>query len=630
MKILWMSDSPTSPSGFGNVTRFVCAALACRGHQVSILGWQTRGSPELWSNCTLYPIRYNSFGADVLLTYLHRVRPDVLVTLADIWWLAYIKDPGIANFMRTACIPWALYYPIDGDMGNGRLPPSWMRVLKTVDLPITMSHYGRYVTQANGVTPAYIPHGIDTTIFQPPSNKTIAKRAYGYDNRFVVLSDARNQPRKLLPRTLEVFRRFALGKDDVLLHLHCDPDDLAARTPEYYYDLRSDIKFMGLSEKVRFTTGMSIETGIPLDQLAALYQAADVHLLSSWGEGFGLPTLQAAATGVVPLASDYAASRELTLGHGEAIQVRHFVRDQFGLRRALIDVSDAAERLERLYNDRRLLASKSKAAHSFGTSYDWERITPEWHDLLHNEVPHLRSRLRHPAVTSRVSIHPGSADRSSDAASVVSSVLPDLPYGAKLTINVLESRAGELTAEILRDASESEQAITLPVTLPPTDPSMVEARITGCLYLAGPSDVPVLHALSRIFPRLSVWSSVPLDLGPSTAVGQAYQAKVVSVSDPAYHRYLAASTLALDLAGANRDLPMQAAEAGVPCIGMARHPKQLDLWPDLSLGVPDPAIAAEVGRWVLTDQGYAAEICASAHRQLIAALRTPASLRRTS
>ncbi len=241
-----------------------------------------------------------------------------------------------------------------------------------------MSRYGCDVTQANGIEAAYIPHGVDTKIFRPPVDKNLAKRSLGYEGKFVILSDARNTLRKMLPRTLEIFRRFAADKDDVILHLHCDPDDSPDHTPNYHYDLQSDIAFLNLTDKVCLTKGMSSAKGIPLEQLAHIYQAADVHLLASWGEGFGLPTLQAAATGVVPLASDYSASQELVLGHGEAICLRHLLLDQFSLRRALIDIDDAVSKLEKLYRNRELLACKAQGSREFALSYDWECVVPQW------------------------------------------------------------------------------------------------------------------------------------------------------------------------------------------------------------------------------------------------------------
>ncbi len=71
--------------------------------------------------------------------------------LTDIWWLKDINCPDIANFMHTAGVPWVFYYPVDGDAGEKRLPSSWVRNLKTFDLPIAMSRYGRDIAQANGV-----------------------------------------------------------------------------------------------------------------------------------------------------------------------------------------------------------------------------------------------------------------------------------------------------------------------------------------------------------------------------------------------------------------------------------------------------------------------------------------------
>jgi glycosyltransferase involved in cell wall biosynthesis len=423
------------PTGYGNVTRYVCGILADCGHQVSILGWQTP-SQARWRNCTLYPFPFRTIvtsgtaqeaeqltrtlydsssseaagsgqermkgkaapaitylldneniNVDLLQGYLRRIEPDVFVLLADVHWVTASDYQRLARFVRTAGMTWVLYYAVGMDRVNGRFPQEWIDLLKTVDLPVTMSRFDVELSQASGVRPAYIPLGVNAQVFCPPESKEQAKGALGYEGRFVLLSDARNQPRKQLPRTLEIFRRFAQHKDDVLLHLHCDPDDAAARTPEYCYDLRAAITALDLTSKVRFTPGMSLGTGFSMAQLAKIYQAADVHLLSSWGEGFGLPTLQAAAAGVVPMASDYSASRELVGDHGEAIRVERFVVDPVGFRLAIIDIDDAVSKLEHLYRDRARLAAKAEQSRRFALAYDWPRILPQWQDLLQREVP---------------------------------------------------------------------------------------------------------------------------------------------------------------------------------------------------------------------------------------------------
>jgi len=610
-----MSDSPVAPSGFGNVTRFVCAGLAARGHTVSILGWQARGSPQAWQNCTIYPVPRNNFGADVLLPYLQRLQPDLLVTLADIWWLTFIRGPALASFMRTAGIPWVLYYPVDGDIGDGRLPPSWVQVLRSVDLPIAMSVYGVESARVNGIASAYIPHGVDTKLFHPPKNKEAAKRALGYQGRFVVLSDARNQPRKMLPRTLEIFRRFARGKDDVLLHLHCDPNDPAARAPEYHYSLLEDIELLGISHKVRLTEGMTIDGGVPLSGLAAIYQAADVHLLSSWGEGFGLPTLQAAAAGAVPMACEYTTSLELTAGHGEPVRIRRFLPDQFGIRRALVDIDDAVEKLERLYVDRELLAERSAASARFAQGYDWERIVPQWQELIQREGARLRMKARYAGSVSRVTLGARGDGAGNTLARTLRSALPDLPDGVRVTVDVVENKAGQLTGEVLRDAWSSDHCLTIPVTLPATDSA--RRRVIGCVYVAGPDDVPVLRTLSRVFPGLNAWSSAPLPLGPDRN-GRPVVARAVARGTSEWTRYLAASVLALDLGSLDPELPARAAEFEVPCIGSCAHPIQEQLWPELTLTPPEPLAAARLARDLLTDQDEAAAICARARERLAA------------
>jgi glycosyltransferase involved in cell wall biosynthesis len=621
MKILWMSDSPTAPSGFGTVSRFVCEGLARRGHDVSIVGWQMRGQAQPWQGCTLYPTRFDTFGADVLLGYLQRLKPDVLVTLADVWWLTYIGNPTITGFLRAAQIPWALYYPIDGDLGDGILPASWVRILERVDIPIAMSQYGRDVTLANGVTPGYVPHGVDTQIYRPPVDRPAAKRRLGYDDQFVVLSDARNQPRKLLPRLLEIFRRFARDRDDVILHLHCDPSDPASRSAEYCYDVAADVDLLGLHDRVRFTPGMSIENGVPIDDLAAIYQAADVHLLASWGEGFGLPTLQAAAAGVVPMAADYSASRELVSGHGEALHVAAYIPDQFGLRRALIDIDDAVDRLDRLYADRDMLATKSAASRRFAEGYDWSLLLPVWSELLESALPAARRLMTEiPASTLRISATRAGTHVDGTLPAEVTRTLEDVvrwPGGASAVVKVVAGEAGRLAAEVVRDGSAfAADELTVPVTLPSGDPASVGRRRRGSIHVASALDGPLVWALASVFPGITVWSTRAVDLGRSPFTGEPVRPSLVPIGMPGWRRHLASTVLAIDLAGVAPELPGMTAELGVPSIGLSDVPDQADLWPSLTLRGPDVPAAARLARAVLTDPLFATEVVARAGGQL--------------
>jgi glycosyltransferase involved in cell wall biosynthesis len=355
VRLLWISDSPTTPSGFATVTREVCRRLRDRGHRIEILGWQTRGASTWWEGMPVHPVRHDQFGADVLLGYLMRVRPDYVVSLADVWWTGFLADPQIQAFLDMSGTRWVHYYPVDGATPEGVLPKGWAELLRIADVAIAMSRYGQEISQASGVEAGYVPHGVDCSLFRPPADKQAAKAALNYDGRFVILSDARNQPRKMLPRTLDILRLLASDEryDDVALHLHCDPNDEAANSELYSYSILHDLETLGLLGRVRFTAGFEMRPGggVTMPELARLYQAADVHLLCSYGEGFGLPTLQAAAAGVVPLAVDASASRELLQGHGSAVPVESTMRDEFGIVRTLLSREAAATAVARYHDD---------------------------------------------------------------------------------------------------------------------------------------------------------------------------------------------------------------------------------------------------------------------------------------
>ncbi len=583
MRILWISDSPSTPSGFGAVTRAVCGRLAARGHRVEILGWQTHGHTAWWQGVPVHPVRRDQFGADVLLGYMLRIRPEFVVTLGDVWWMAYLTEPNVQQFLDQSGARWVLYYPIDGADPNGQLPQSWVRVLTAADVPIAMSRFGASVTQACGVQAAYIPHGCDLDVFCPPEKKKVAKERLGYGGKFVVLSDARNQPRKLLPRTLDIVGMFAADKPDVIVHLHTDPDDDAAHSDLYRYELREDIKLLGLGERVYFTRGfhMRASAGLPIESLAAVYQAADVHVLASWGEGFGLPNLQAAAAGVVPIAVAYAASRELVEGHGHAVAIESVIVDEFGLVRCLLSREAAVNALNELYEDRVVLEKRSGLSRAFALDYDWDSLTDQWEAALRQAPPRRKPDRLHVLSWVTGGHNPPQPELPTPVATAASEVFEALPEGTQISVRFTERKFGEIATQIRHEAFQKGDELSLPVRLPPLVPGAPRAQV-GAL-LVSPADLQLAARIKRIFPGVAI--SVPRPGGDPASEA------LLDVPElaPALLNYV----LVIDCSGTGAPhLDLLCAALGIPYLGPS------PLWEDTGVDLP----LAQVRR-LLTDQG---------------------------
>jgi glycosyltransferase involved in cell wall biosynthesis len=100
---------------------------------------------------------------------------------------------------------------------------------------------------------------------------------------------------------------FAQKHPDAVLYLHTDA--LGSLGGIKMLDL---IQSVGLKkEQYRFVDPYMLRTGIPANEMAAIYTGMDVLLATSYGEGFGIPTIEAQATGTRVIVSDFAASTEL-------------------------------------------------------------------------------------------------------------------------------------------------------------------------------------------------------------------------------------------------------------------------------------------------------------------------------
>ena len=117
----------------------------------------------------------------------------------------------------------------------------------------------------------------------------------------------------------------------------------------------------------------------PDDEVAKLYQAADVNLFATCAEGFGLPIIEAGACGVPSIVTDWGPAAEV-VGEG-GIKVPVAVKpwrmepmrwmvypDPGGLFRAMV----------RLHDDAALRAELGQKALENAREYDSEKITQWW------------------------------------------------------------------------------------------------------------------------------------------------------------------------------------------------------------------------------------------------------------
>lgn len=306
MRILWLTNSPTTSTGYGIQCREISKRMVAAGHAVGVAcNFGLSGASLMWQGLPLYPLRQQNQCADVIGTYAAHFGADLVISLYDVWALP--KDFR----QRLGQVPWAAMVPVDGAPINKQT----LKRLVTAEYVISYSEYGDQLLKANGFRPAYCPHGIDTGVFAP-GDKTAAREHLGIpDEAYVVTTVAANKgypPRKAWPQMMEAFVRFKRNHPEALWYCHTTKTPYGSGGEGIYFDRMRDA--MGLQPGAMvFPDQGQMAIGVPDDQIALIYQASDVMLLASMGEGFGLPVLEAQACGCPVVTQDCSSMTALTV-----------------------------------------------------------------------------------------------------------------------------------------------------------------------------------------------------------------------------------------------------------------------------------------------------------------------------
>jgi glycosyltransferase involved in cell wall biosynthesis len=136
---------------------------------------------------------------------------------------------------------------------------------------------------------------------EPASDDAAIRQAYGLPHRYVLYL-AGHDVRKNVARLVEAFEVVAHADDDVTLAVG---GQLPDRPDPLLFDPRPLVEALGLNEVVRLV-GWVNEADKP-----ALYRGAACAVFPSRYEGFGLPVLEALASGTPLITSNAASLPEL-------------------------------------------------------------------------------------------------------------------------------------------------------------------------------------------------------------------------------------------------------------------------------------------------------------------------------
>ena len=387
-KVLWLADAGCH-TGFARVTHALGERLVEQyGHEIHVLAYNYSGDDwassldpskktPLWLYRPTKHIERDTFGYSRIIELLGAIEPDVVVAYNDPYLILEMLynnqfDP---NRILLQYRPIISYIPCDGT----NLPTDWMKIQQISNV-VTMSEYGR----SNYPNSKLVYHGVDTSQFWPVSeerpivtstgitltSKRECKEVFGFDpDGFLVLRVDKNSGRKDFGATFKAVAPVMKKHKDIQVHFHCEGkgglsgvsiEQLITREP----DIARDRWFLpGLHDSW---------VGWPQEDLNGLYNAADIFVSTSRGEGYGLTLAEALACGVPVIAQNVSAIPEVVGPGGLLLEPQRLITVPSGEDIWLSDIDAFTKAIEYLYDNPDVRANLGRAGVSHVKNFTWD------------------------------------------------------------------------------------------------------------------------------------------------------------------------------------------------------------------------------------------------------------------
>lgn len=404
-RVLWLSDGGCT-TGFGHVTHHIGERLVRDyGHDIHCLAVNYKGDyfpsildPERPTFLKLYnPTQLDpkdTYGTTRFVELLgalgeSREGLDAVVILNDPYVMLQFlyENPYDAPRYLLQYRPIIFYAPVDGI----NLPPQWTDLIPKITNVVAMSRWGQQFYQPSRL----VYHGVDPDHYWPVSERPIklttgevlrtkkdCKRAFGFNpDSFVIGRVDSNSGRKDYPALVKALAPVMAKHKDIEVWFHTQASQMQhgvnlgvlwSRFPEVDID------------RIKTPDLYNRRIGWPTQDMNGLFNAFDVFVSTSRGEGFGLSLAQAEACAVPVVAQNVSAIPEVVGPGGVLVDpLDRLITVPAGHDMWLADIDAFSREIEHLYEARGVVRKLGEAGREHvRKSFSWDVAASKFHDYI--------------------------------------------------------------------------------------------------------------------------------------------------------------------------------------------------------------------------------------------------------